>query len=256
MATRFGKIAITLAMGLSGIMASASRPVYAVDIVDDALQMDELLKNVVHSTNSLCWELYRYHQQQPGYADAYKTAKEIWTQAGQMRAALATGPVETQALAQRADDMNQMFAQLQKSVAQWGPGDRSQLATTGVETRTVLRPGVGVDLPFVGVRVGGGDVVVEEEVSPLRRLRVHPNSHGSSRALERELAAVKVALSYFTEDAQIASPATPAPATSPTPAPTDNNAPVPQPPTPGTTLDSQPTPIPSKPKADSTPSPK
>lgn len=250
---RFGKLAITLVLGIAGLAASgAHNPAVAVDIVDDAVQMDQLLKDVVTTTNSLCWEMYRYHQQQPGYAESYRSAKAIWSQAAELRAALATGPVETAALIQRADDMNQMFAQLQKSVAQWGPGDRSQLATTGTETRTVLRPGVGVDIPFVGLRVGGGDVLVEEESNPLQRLRVHPNSHGSKRALEREFAAVKVALSYLIEDAQITSPAG---STSPTLAPVDN-PPVPQPPTPGTTLDAQPTPIPSKPKADSTSTPK
>ena len=249
MASRIGKTAITLVLGIAGLFASA----LAVDIVDDAVQMDQLLKDVVTTSNSLCWEMYRYHQQQPGYAEAYKGAKAIWSQAGELRAALATGPVETAALAQRANDMNQAFADLQKFVAQWGPGDRSQLATTtGSEPRTVVRPGVGVDIPFVGLRVGGGDVVVEEEISPLQRLRVHPNSHGSKRALEREFAALKVALSYLQEDAQITSPATP---TSPTLAPADSD-PVPQPPTPGTTLDAQPTPIPSTPKSDSTPAPK
>ncbi len=243
MKSRIGKTTITLVLGLAGLLASgAHKTAFAVDIVDDAVQMDQLLKDVVTTSNSLCWELYRYHQQQPGYAEAYKGAKAIWSQAGELRAALATGPVETAALAQRADDMNQAFADLQKSVAQWGSGDRSQLATTtGSEPRTVVRPGVG-----------GGDVVVEEEATPLQRLRVHPNSHGSKRALEREFAALKVALSYLQEDAQITSPAT---ATSPTLAPAGND-PVPQPPTPGTTLDAQPTPIPSKPKADSTPSPK
>jgi hypothetical protein len=197
--------------------------------------------------------MYRYHQQQPGYAEAYKGAKAIWAQAGELRAALASGPVETDALVQRASEMNQAFTDLQKSVAQWGPGDRSQLATTGGgEPRTVVRPGVAVNIPFVGLQVGGGDVVVEEDpVSPLQRLRVHPNSHGSKRALEREFAALKVAISYLQEDAQITSPAT---ATSPTLAPADSD-PVPQPPTPGTTLDAQPTPIPSKPKTGSSPTP-
>lgn len=255
MKSRIGKTAITLVLGLAGFVASgANKSAVAVDIVDDAVQMDQLLKDVVTTSNSLCWELYRYHQQQPGYAEAYKGAKAIWSQAGELRAALVTGPVETAVLAQRADEMNQAFADLQKFVAQWGPGDRSQLATTtGSEPRTVVRPGVGVSIPFVGLQVGGGDVVVEEEaVTPLQRLRVHPNLHGSKRALEREFAALKVALSYLQEDAQITSPAT---ATSPTLAPAGND-PVPQPPTPGTTLDSQPTPIPSKPKADSTPTPK
>ena len=252
MKNRFGKVAITLVMGIAGFVASgAPKSAQAVDIVDDAVQMDQLLKDVVTTSNSLCWELYRYHQQQPGYAEAYRGAKGIWSQAAELRNALATGPVESEALAQRASDMNQAFADLQRSVVQWGPGDRSQLATTtGSEPRVVVRPGVGVDIPFVGLRVGGGDVVVEDEVSPLQRLRLHPNSHGSKRALEREFAALKVALSYLVEDTQITAPAT---GTSPTPVEGD---PVPQAPTPGATLENQPTPIPSKPKSDSTPAPK
>lgn len=252
MQTRPGKISLMLVMALSGMcFVSNSAPrAYAVDIVDDAVQMDDLLKQVVQTTNSLCWEMHRYHQAQPGYADAYRSAKEIWTQAGQLRVALANGPVETDVMVQRANDLGQMYTQLEKTLAQWGPGDRSQLAANGVETRTVLRPGIGVDIPFVGVRVGGGDVVVEEDTpTPLQRLRLHPNSHGSKRSLERELAAVKVALSYLIEDAGVSSPAT---GTTPTLAPVDN-PPTPQPPTPGTTLDAQPKPIPSKPapKADS-----
>lgn len=252
MKNQIGKIAITLVMGITGVCSwGMPKSVSAVDIVDDAVQMDQLLKDVVTTSNSLCWELYRYHQQQPGYADAYRTAKGIWSQATDLRNALATGPVESEALVQRATEMNQAFTDLQKFVTQWGPGDRSQLATTTVgEPRVVVRPGVGVDIPFVGLRVGGGDVVVEDDVSPLQRLRLHPNSHGSKRALEREFAALKVALSYLLEDSQITAPATD---TSPTPVEGD---PVPQAPTPGVTLENQPTPIPSKPKVDSTPTPK
>eukprot|EP00475_Leptophrys_vorax_P020072 TRINITY_DN27498_c1_g1_i1.p2 TRINITY_DN27498_c1_g1~~TRINITY_DN27498_c1_g1_i1.p2 ORF type:complete len:102 (-),score=0.67 TRINITY_DN27498_c1_g1_i1:27-332(-) len=95
MRNRFGKVAITLVLGIAGFVASgAPKSAQAVDIVDDAVQMDQLLKEVVTTSNSLCWELYRYHQQQPGYAEAYRTAKGIWSQATDLRNALATRPVE------------------------------------------------------------------------------------------------------------------------------------------------------------------
>lgn len=233
----------TLVAGLLAIFtATSARPASAVDIVDDPVQMDELLTQVVQATNSLCWEMHRYHQQQPGYPEQYRAAKEIWSRAAQLREALATGPVETDVMAQRANEMSQMFAQLEKSLSQWGPGDRSSLGAnaTVTEPRTVVRPGPGVDLPFLGVRVGAPAVIVTEEgIGQLQRLRLHPNSKGSKRSLERELTSVKMAISYLAEDAGVAGQANNA---SPTLAP--DNSVVPQPPIPNATLEN-PTPKPA-----------
>jgi hypothetical protein len=54
----------------------------------------------------------------------------------------------------------------------------------------------------------------------LERRRLHPNSRGSKRSLERELAAVKVAVGYLLEDTGMAPAAnSPAPAAPPVPNP-------------------------------------
>jgi hypothetical protein len=253
----YHRIRVTAAAGLLAFFAVVSaRPAVAVDIVDDPVQMDDLLMQVVQKTNSLCWEMHRYHQHQPGFAQQYRAAKEIWSKAAQLRDALAAGPVETSVMIQQANEMNEMFAQLEKSLSQWGPGDQSSLGTVA-EPRTVVRPGVGVDLPFIGVRVGSPAVVVNDDGPVmLQRLRVHPNARGSKRSLERELAAAKVAIGYLVEDASVTSQPggpSPAPAQSagPTLAPADDK-PIPAPPTPGSTLENPnpkpatgPTPLPN-----------
>lgn len=217
----------TLAVAL--LAGTSAQTAFSVDIVDDPVQIDELAENIVSASNSLCWEMYRYHQQQPGYADSYRLAKRIWSSSGQLREALASGPVETEVMRQRVTEINQLFVQLEKSTAQWGPGDQSALKAGG-EPRTIVQPGVGIDVPFVG-RLGNPSVVVVDDQPQLQRLRLHPNSHGSKRSLERELAAVKVAIGYLVEDA-----ATDATSSPPTPLSTEPG-PVPQPPTPKTTLE-------------------
>jgi hypothetical protein len=102
--------------------------------------------------------------------------------------------------------MIQTLARVEKVLAKWGPGDRSTIPMTSEPTtRQVVAPGVGINVPFVGLQIGGGNVVVTEEVAPqLQRRRLHVNSHGSKRSLERELAAVKVAMNYLAEDAGVA----------------------------------------------------
>jgi hypothetical protein len=128
--------------------------------------------------------------------------------------------------------MNETFAQLEKSLSMWGDGDRSQLpAAVGGPRTVVTTGGVGVDLPFVGVRVGGPRYVVTDDGPPqLERLRLHPNSPGSRRSLERELAAAKVALKYLQEDAGMEVDQG---APSPAPGVPAATGPVPQPPDPG-----------------------
>jgi len=214
----------------------AGRSVLAVDIVDDPVQIDERAAQLAQTSNSLCWEMYRYHQQKPDYAQAYRMAKDIWSQAGMLRDALHDAPMETEVLLQQVAQINDRFGQLEKMLSQWGDGDRS-LVPQGTP-RTVVTPGVGVDVPFVGVHIGRPRVAVIDDGSPmLERRRLHPNSHGSKRSLEREVAALKVAVEYLAEDAGMGAPgAAPAPGASPTPAPaatpTPAAKPVPNPPEP------------------------
>ncbi|MBI3863345.1 MAG: hypothetical protein HY290_15755 [Planctomycetia bacterium] len=231
---RNGMSAAKAAGGVLAVLMLAV-PVFAVDIIDDPMQIDERAAQVVQATNSLCWEMHRYHQQQPDYRQSYRAAKEIWSRAGELRDALRAGrAVETEVLLRQVTEMNETFAQVEKTLSKWGPGDRSSAAPNGGPgQRTVVTPGAEIDIPFFGgVRVGGPQVVVTDDGPPqLERRRLHPNSRGSKRSLERELAAAKVALSYLVEDAGVSnqpnSAAPGAPAAS---------GPVPQPPVPDSGL--------------------
>lgn len=230
---RGGIRATTMVAGLLAALTLAT-PVFAVDIIDDPMQIDERAVQLIQMSNSLCWEMHRFHQQQPDYRQSYRAAKEIWSRAGELRDALRAGPVETEVLTRQMTELNEIFTQVEKSLSKWGDGDRSLVAPNGGPgQRTVVDPGAEVDIPFIGgFRVGGPRVVVTDDGLPqLERRRLHPNSHGSKRCLERELAAVNVALSYMLEDAGVAlEPNSPAPDG---PAAT---GPVPQPPAPGSTL--------------------
>src|SRR4029077_18129659 len=108
------KIACVLAVW--GLAGSA----LAVDIVDDPAQIDERAAQIVQTANSLCWEMHRYHRQQPDYAQAYRTAKDVWARAGELRDALLARPVETEALMQQVTTMNENFRQLEQTLAKWG----------------------------------------------------------------------------------------------------------------------------------------
>ena len=177
----------------------------AVEILDDPIQIDERVSQLVQTSNSLSWELYRYHQQQPDYAESYRAVKQLWTDASQIQADLRSGPVETESLQQKVVGMNQTFAQVAATLSKWGPGDQSSVpATSGTVQREVVAPGVGIDVPFVGIRIGGPDVVVTTDATPkLERRRLHPNAHGSKRSLERELESVRVSLDDLAEDAGV-----------------------------------------------------
>ena len=213
-----------------GLMAAM--PVLAVDVIDDPTQIDDRATQLIQSTNSLCWEMHRFHQQQPGYRESYRAAKEIWSRAGQMQEALRAGPVETDVLLGQIAEINDLFAQVETTLSKWENGDRSLITVSGPPVlRTVVTPGVAVDIPFIGVRVGGGgrEVVVAEEGPPQNeRKRLHPNSRGSKRSLEREFAAVDVALKYLSEDANLTSQPNSA-----APDALSENAPDAQPPRPG-----------------------
>jgi len=207
------------------VFAGAAR---AVDVIDDPVQIDDRAAQVVQASNSLCWEMYRYHQQNPDYAQAYRTAKLVWAQAGTIRDALREGPVETEALVQQVAQMNENLAQVEQALARWGDGDRSQVPLAGgTGGRAVLVDrGVSVNLPLLGVQVGGPRYVVTDEGPPaLARRRLHPNSRGSKKSLERELAAVRTAVNYLMEDSGVSvAPNAPAPGNP------DGKGPVPQPP--------------------------
>ena len=219
--------AMLVALGL--VMAM---PVLAVDVIDDPTQIDERATQLIQTTNSLCWEMHRFHQQQPGYRESYRAAKEIWSRAGQLQEALRAGPVETEVLLGQIADMNDLFSKVEATLSKWENGDRSSIPVNGPPVlRTVVTPGVGVDIPFIGLRVGGGgqEVVVTEDGPPQNeRKRLHPNSRGSKRSLEREFAAMDVALRYLSEDANLTSQPNPA-----VPGALSENAPDPQPPLPG-----------------------
>ena len=162
--------------GMLAILLPTGR-VLAVDIIDDPLQIDERAAQLAQAANSLCWEMHRFHQQQPDYRQSYRAAKEIWSRAGELRDALRAGPVETEVLMRQMTELNAIFTQVEKSLSQWGDGDRSQVARNGGPgQRTVVTDGAEVDIPFVGgFRVGGPRVVVTDDGPPqLERRRMHP----------------------------------------------------------------------------------
>jgi hypothetical protein len=222
-------LASVIAVAVLTVCASR-KPAFAVDVLDDPAQIDERIGQLLQTSNSLCWEMFRYHQQQPDYANAYRSAKEIWSKAGQIQDTLRSGPMETEVLKQQTTEINVIATQLERTLSTWGPEDRSSLANSvaRVQQRTAVAPGVGVDLPLIGVRVGGPQVVVTDEVVPqLQRHRLHPNSPGSKRSLEREVAAMRVSLNYLMEDAGLNVPSNEQ-AKGPTPDPTlvDPNSPT------------------------------
>ncbi|MDB5338788.1 MAG: hypothetical protein JWN70_4407 [Planctomycetaceae bacterium] len=242
---RFQQCSPFVSRAMIGVIAAltCTTSLFAVDIVDDAVQIDERAAQVVLASNTLCWEMHRYHQKQPDFTPTYRSAKQIWSQALEIRDALRAGPVETAALNERLNAMSDTFQQVEATLSKWGNGDRSMIPNnSGPTQRTVVTQGAGVDLPLLGIHVGRPQVYVEEDDTPqLARQRLHPNSPGSKRSLERELAATKVALSYLLEDANVVAPPN---STDAGPNASAATSPVPEPPTPGATLEN-PTPVPA-----------
>lgn len=241
-ARRMGLATAAVVTSLYSVLLFAA-PVLAVDVVDDPVQIDERAAQLLQSSNSLCWEMHRFHQQQPDYPQMYRAAKEVWSRAGELRNALRAGPVETDALLQEVAQMNDLFIQLENGLSKWGDGDRSLVAPqAGMGPRPVVTPGVAIDIPFVGVRVGTPRIAIADDSVPqLERRRLHPNSRGSKRSLERELAAVKVALSDLQEDAGVNGIA-------PLPRVPSPSGPVPQPPQPNPVLGQSQKIVPAPPK--------
>ena len=235
---RMRRSGMSTTMAVTGMLATLTLavPVFAIDIIDDPMQIDERAGQIIQTSNALCWEMHKFHQQQPDYRQSYRAAKEIWSRAGELRDALRAGPVETQVLMRQMTELNEIFTQVEKSLSQWGDGDRSLVSRNGGPgQRTVVTDGAEVDIPFVGgIRVGRPRVVVTDDGPPqFERRRLHPNSHGSKRSLERELAALQVALSYMLEDAGVTDQSN-APAAGNIPQPAVPQSPVPQSTVPGT----------------------
>src|SRR5262249_48974044 len=87
MAMRFPAAAVLSAL-LIWTLQTASANAADFEVLDDPAQVDELAANVQKTSNSLCWELHRYHRDKPDFIDAYKQAKEVWEMSGTLRDAL------------------------------------------------------------------------------------------------------------------------------------------------------------------------
>lgn len=222
-----------------GIGMGPGAPVFADEfqVLDDPAQIDELTGNVQRTSNSLCWELYRYHRDKPDYADAYRQAKEVWGMAGTLRDALRAGTVDPATLNDQVMRMNETLTRFEKGTAGWGDGVRPGLSTNPADQpprSVVVSPSpVNVDIPLLfggSINVGGGSRMVVADAPPdLPRRRFHPNAHGSRKALDRELAQVRFAMNNLLEDTGSApttgsSPSDP-PAAKPSPAPPTPNPP-------------------------------
>jgi hypothetical protein len=223
---------------VGGVLAlvGAVTPVRADDfqVLDDPAQIDEMTAAVQRTSNSLCWEMHRFHRQQPGFPEAYRQAKEVWSMAGTLRDALRAGTIDPATLNNQVARMNDALTQVEKTTEGWGDGVRPAI-TPADERPVVVTPGrVNVDIPLLfggGISVGSPPRVVAADPDPvtLPRRRFHPNTHGSRRSLERELASVRTAMDYLAEDTGTgAVPAATTPTAPPKPMPPDEAATGPQ----------------------------
>ena len=204
-----------------------TRSASAAEIIEDPIHISELAVYTQQTANSVCWELHRFHQQQPDYPFAYRDAKEIWSLAGMLRDQLQAGPVDSANAAQQLARMNMLLTGIEKATAKWGDGLRpAPLPAELMERRGVVvgpGAGVGVNVPFFGIRLSAPRIAVADEVvavpAPPHRA-FHPNSRGSRRSLEREIFTLRTALAYLTEDANLTiavAPPADAPPGTPTP---------------------------------------
>lgn len=224
-------ILVLAAMLASGLANFGTSRAGEFRLLDDPAHLDELAASLQQLSNSLCWEMHRFHREKPDFSEAYRPAKEIWTMAGALRDALRAGPVDDRDVVDQVRKMNELFATVEKKCAAWGDGVRPATPSGPVEERTVVVPGSGVDvdIPLLfggGIRVGRSPrMVVTEPVSPaLPRRAFHPNARGSRRALEREVAGVRTALNYLMEDAGVIPPESTNSPAPPRPMPPDTNA--------------------------------
>src|SRR5437868_2479142 len=118
---RNGICSTAVAAGLL-VTLTLAVPVFAVDIIDDPMQIDERATQLIQTSNLLCWEMHRFHQQQPDYRQSYRAAKEIWSRTGELRDALRAGPVESEVLIKQMTELNAIFTQVEKSLSQWEDG--------------------------------------------------------------------------------------------------------------------------------------
>jgi hypothetical protein len=221
-------------LGLAGMVYSARADDFQV--LDDPAQIDEMTAAIQRTSNSLCWEMHRFHRQQPGFPEAYRQAKEVWSMAGTLRDALRAGTIDPATLNNQVARMNDALTQVEQTTAGWRDGIRPAI-TPADERPVVVTPGrVNVDIPLLfggGISVGSPPRVVAADPEPatLPRRRFHPNTHGSRRSLERELASVRTAMNYLAEDTGAGAgtaPAATTPATPPKPMPPEDTTTGPQ----------------------------
>ena len=231
-------------LALSAVLCwgTATQSASATEILDDTSHFTELTNSAMQTANTLCWELHRYHQQQPDFPVLYRDAKEVWTQASTLQNALQNGPVDAAVAKQQIGRMTSLLVNIEKGTAKWGDGVRPVPAGDVVRRNVVVqRGGYGVNVPYFGFRLAAPRVAVAEEVvvpAPANRNAIHPNGRGSRRSLDREIFAVKTALANLSEDIAIpavTSGTTPVPADALPIAPNADTlpaAPRPQPPVP------------------------
>lgn len=234
MFTRFNRRSGARLLGgllvLAGLAVSAQAQEFQA--LDDPAQIDENADAVQRTSNSLCWELHKFHRQQPGFPETYRQAKELWSMAGTLRDALRSGAIDPATLNDQVLRMNDALTAVEKSTASWGNGVRPPLSATPPDQPVVVeKRGVNVDIPLLfggGISVGTPSrvVVPDPAVLPtLPRQRFHPNARGSRRSLERELFAVRTALNYLAEDTGVLpTQAGPAPVAPPKPMPPDTTS--------------------------------
>src|SRR5262249_23725705 len=123
--------------------------------LDDPAQIDEMAGAVQRTSNSLCWEMHRFHQEKPNFTDAYREAKDLWGMAGTLRDALRSGRIGPATLNDQVARMNEALVRVEKGLADWGDGVRPPLSLDQGQPVVVSPGGVDVEVPllFGGIRV-------------------------------------------------------------------------------------------------------